>query len=262
MLAATVAAAMPATKGATMGRRAVCLLMVVFLAATALAGGVQERNALVTQLDVKLQLLAGRLSELEQHQSDLEQAWSRVEHLSSDLIRAHREGETLDSLKLRDADLRLAEAELLMHVAESQRLRGEVAALRSEVDVLRQRLEETGKAAGEGDPLTGRWKLAVEPGGLEGYADLELNGTLVTGVYHLSGGWYGSLKGTLVAGKVRLERIDSQLGFAAIFYGRLFTDEDPPRLQGTWEGTNLSAGLPSSGTWVATRVPERSPGTD
>ncbi len=245
-----------------MGRRAASFLLGLFLATTALAAGGGERNALATQLDVKLQLLNARMSELEEHQSDLEQAWSRVDHLSSDLVRAHREGETLESLKLRDADLRLAEAELLMHVAESQRLRAEVAALRGEVDLLRQRLAEATRAGGEGDPLSGRWKLAVEPGGLEGFVDLELDGTLVTGVYHLSGGWYGSLKGTLVAGKVRLERIDSQLGFAAIFYGRLFTHEDPPRLQGTWEGTNLTAGLPSSGTWVATKVPERPQGSE
>ena len=58
----------------------------------------------------------------------------------------------------------------------------------------------------------------VEPG-QEGVAHLNQRGTLVEGTYSLSGGFSGSFRGTFVAGKVRLERIDSQYGFAAIYYG-------------------------------------------
>jgi len=53
---------------------------------------------------------------------------------------------------------------------------------------------------------------------------------------------------------VRLERIDSQIGFAAIFYGRLVGRGENLRLQGNWEATQLASGLPSRGSWTATRV--------
>ena len=93
----------------------------------------------------------------------------------------------------------------------------------------------------------------VDPGGLEGEMELNLEGTLINGTYHLQGGWFGSFRGTLVSRRVRLERVDSKLGFTSIFYGEL-TEDDPPRLQGTWEGTHLSSGQPSGGTWVAEKI--------
>jgi hypothetical protein len=85
---------------------------------------------------------------------------------------------------------------------------------------------------------------------------LQQQGTLVTGTYSLSGGFSGSFRGTFVAGKVRLERIDSQYGFAAIFYGRPVGRGRNARLQGNWEATQLASGLPSLGTWSATRILE------
>jgi hypothetical protein len=122
-----------------------------------------------------------------------------------------------------------------------------IAAIEVEV----QRLEaDTG---GLDAPLTGPWRLIVEPG-QEGTAYIEQQGTLVSGTYILSGGFTGSFRGTFVAGKVRLERIDSQYGFAAIFYGRLVGRGRNARLQGNWEATQLASGLPSAGSWSARRV--------
>ena len=102
-------------------------------------------------------------------------------------------------------------------------------------------------------PLTGAWRVVVEPG-QEGVAYLQQQGTLVTGTYALSGGFSGSFRGTFVAGKVRLERIDSQYGFAAIYYGRLVGRGRNARLQGNWEATQLASGLPSMGSWTASRI--------
>jgi hypothetical protein len=87
-------------------------------------------------------------------------------------------------------------------------------------------------------------------------AFLQQQGTLVSGTYALSGGFSGSFRGTLVAGKVRLERIDSQIGFAAIFYGRLLGQGRNLRLQGNWEATQLASGLPSNGNWSARKTEE------
>jgi len=95
--------------------------------------------------------------------------------------------------------------------------------------------------------------VAVEPGALRGTFDLRLDGSVVTGVYQLSGGWRGSLRGTLIDGTVRLERIDSQQGFNAVYSGRLVTRGNEKRLEGTWDATNLAAGMPASGTWVGRR---------
>ncbi len=240
-----------------MVRRVFCSMAVVLLASTAVA--VAGSGGMAGQLELRLkldrELLTGRLKALEDIQTDLDQAWARVAHLSSDLARAHEEGESLQSLQLRENDLRLAEAELVAVIGQARELRSGLLALEEEIDLLERKLDALRRGGEEAeDPLSGRWTLTVEPGDMEGEVQLELDGTLVTGVYTLSGGWYGSLKGTLVSGKLRLERIDSQLGFAAIFYGELFADEDPPRIQGTWEATNLSAGLPSSGTWVARKI--------
>jgi hypothetical protein len=117
-------------------------------------------------------------------------------------------------------------------------------------------MERLASAFGEAEaPLTGTWALAVDPG-QEGTMFLQQQGTLVTGTYALSGGFSGSFRGTLVAGKVRLERIDSQIGFAAIFYGRLVGQGRNLRLQGNWEATQLATGLPSTGNWTARRVGE------
>ena len=104
-------------------------------------------------------------------------------------------------------------------------------------------------------PLTGTWRLVVEPG-QDGTAYFQQQGTLVTGTYALTGGFTGSFRGTLVAGKVRLERIDSQIGFAAIFYGRLVGQGRNLRLQGNWEATQLASGLASAGNWTGTKVRE------
>jgi len=95
----------------------------------------------------------------------------------------------------------------------------------------------------------------VEPGAMKGTFDLRLDGSLATGVYQLSGGWRGSLRGTLIDGSVRLERIDSQQGFCAVYTGRLVARGNEKRLEGTWEATNLAAGMPAAGTWMGRREP-------
>jgi hypothetical protein len=95
--------------------------------------------------------------------------------------------------------------------------------------------------------------VAVEPGGQRGTLDLKLDGTLVGGSYQLSGGFKGSLRGTFINGTLRVERIDTQLGFVAVFTGRLSWRDGEKRLEGAWESTNLSSGMPASGSWVARR---------
>ena len=234
---------------------AVCLVAGFALASTAV------RQSFEAELEVRQAILVQDLTEMTRQQAGVDEAWSRVSRLAADMLRAQQEGESAESLRLRDGDLRRAEAVLSMNLEEGQRLRRSITenlTLIQEMESLLERMGEGEEAAD--DPLSGDWDLVVEPGGLRGEMFLELSGTLVTGTYHLSGGWTGSMRGTLVSGQVRLERVDSQLGFAAVYYGSLETYGTIPRLEGMWEGTNLAVGLPSAGTWAATKSDITPPG--
>lgn len=232
-------------------------LMLVLVATTPLFAAQPVTQGLREQLRIQGELLRLDLEELEAQRAKMQEAWIRVERGAADLAAAQEDGESLESLKLRDEDLRQAEAELMMHLTAIQRIRRDVlvtqALLNATSDEIARLEQEVGP---EEDPLSGTWRVVLEPGGQEGLMFLQLDGTLVQGTYRLSGDWSGSLRGTLVSGKVRLERIDSQVGYAATLYGKLATRGNESRLEGTWEATQLSSGLPSGGSWIAERIRE------
>lgn len=206
------------------------------------------------QAEIEKRLLANDLTGLEKNQAELSQASARLMRLGDDLVRAEKEGEDLAGFQGRAADIARAEAEVARLIGSSQLLRTAIGVRRTVLDQLQaeiRRLEEAGQSTP--DDLTGRWNVAIEPGGLRGVFDLRLDGTLVTGVYQLSGGWKGSLRGTLIGENVRLERIDTQQGFVAVYNGRLVTRDGTRRLEGSWDSTNLAAGMPVAGSWVARR---------
>jgi hypothetical protein len=105
------------------------------------------------------------------------------------------------------------------------------------------------------DPVSGEWEVTIAPMDLTGKFVLSLSGTLISGTYQLSGGWKGSLKGTLVGNRVRLERIDAEQGFMAVYYGKL--DKETLTVQGTWESTLFTTGGPMGGNWIARKNRER-----
>lgn len=116
-------------------------------------------------------------------------------------------------------------------------------------------LEEESQSRRAGDPVTGRWVVIVDPGEQRGVFRMNLNGTIVSGEYTLEGGHAGSLRGTLVNDRLRLERVDSKLGFAAIFHGRLLREAG--QITGTWEATTFGTGAAGAGRWRASREEER-----
>jgi len=206
------------------------------------------------QREIEKRLLGADLAAMERIQEQLRGACDRLVRLGDDLLRAQKDGEDLGSFTARSADLRHAESEVNDLVVAAQQLRTTLGARRAYLDQVQaeiRRMEESGQATQ--DELTGRWLVAVEPGGFTGTFDLRLDGTLVTGVYQLSGGWKGSLRGTFIGGDLRLERIDSQQGFVAVYAGRLVSRETEKRIEGAWDATNLAAGMPASGTWIARR---------
>lgn len=221
-------------------------VVLVVLVASATSVAAQDVRALVA---VHTALLEASVDELEHSNGRLSEAWARVESAAGALVEAQRQGESLESLRLREEQLRTLEAELQMRLTEARTARRDVLTNQTVVEVAR------GLAPAERGPedlLTGTWNLNVQPD-LTGTAYLVQQGTLVSGTYELSGGWKGSFRGTLVANKVRLERIDSQLGFAAIFYGGVVENGENVVIQGRWEATQLATGMPSAGGWSAKR---------
>jgi len=215
-------------------------------------------DVLRLQVGVEKRLLAADYASLERLASQLRGASERMVRLAEDLLRAEKDGETIESFAARSADLRRAEVEVEELNASSRQVRATIAARRGLLVQVEAELKQLEEAAPAGrDDLSGKWIVAIEPGGLRGTFDLLLDGTLVSGVYQLSGGWKGSLRGTLVGGTVRLERIDAQLGFAAVYNAHLVTRGGEKRLEGTWDATNLAAGMPVSGTWVGRREASR-----
>jgi hypothetical protein len=114
---------------------------------------------------------------------------------------------------------------------------------------------EIGGKAKAPDVVSGRWTVLVEPGEQKGVFRMNLDGTLVSGEYTLDGGYSGSLRGTLVNDRLRLERVDSRLGFSAVYFGRL--TRDGGAITGTWEATTFGTGSAGGGRWRAVREEER-----
>jgi hypothetical protein len=162
-------------------------------------------------------------------------------------------------------DQALAGDSLALGVLEA--LRDELAATREGVRIAGERVDEEvrrlqdrlrrigfleaelGARGAARDPLSGRWRVHLEPPGTDGTFELRLAGTVVTGTYQLDNGTSGSLKGTLVDGKLRLERVDAHRGFDSVFEGSLAGNA----LSGTWTANELAAGEATRGQWTATR---------
>jgi len=152
-----------------------------------------------------------------------------------------------------------AAARLDLAAAESGRLRENVAERLRTLAVLggRAGAEAAAVPAGAID-LTGRWRVAVAPGGLLGTFRLDQDGAVLDGTYTLTDGSGGSLRGAVTGRRVRLERVDRTTGFDSIWEGEV--DPARRRIDGTWTPTILSSGGPGGGTWAA--VPAESPAAE
>lgn len=229
--------------------RSSTVILVVAVIAACLPAAQADAQDARTVATVHARLAAEGLTELEKQNGKLREAWGLVEAGNKAVIDAQRQGASVESLRAQIDELQEQEAQLLMRVVEVQRVRRELLANRAVVEAAGG---FGGSQTEQAGVLTGRWDLRVQPG-LKGTMYLVQQGTLVNGTYELSGGWTGSVRGTLVGNKIRLERIDSQLGFVAIYYGEVNLAADPDAIQGRWEATQLASGLPSAGGWSATR---------
>jgi hypothetical protein len=244
---------------------AASLLVAVALAEPARPAGPPRDDSVLVVLSISLEMeRKGALEDLE----DFDRATNRLARAEGDLTaavqkygRLVKEG-GVGRQALLNAEDAVADAEgrvrgeqerrrsLAVRIGERVR---RIAALREEI--LRRR--EAGKSAE--DPISGRWDVTVNPGPSHGVFRLVLDGTLVWGEYTLDGGFRGSIRGTFVADRLSLERIDSELGLDARFWGAL--NRSQKKITGTWEQTALAPSVgPVAGSWTAVPAKETEEG--
>lgn len=160
--------------------------------------------------------------------SDLEETWEQVNE-------ARARYRSLSE----SADRKLVMVEQLLRQREA--LGAQVADLSARVPV-------------EEGVLSGEWEVVWRPQNLRGTFYLDQSGTLVTGQYRLGPRRTGSLRGTFVGNKIRLERVDSERGRDAELEGYLSSDGS--RIEGTWQAFEMVQGGLPRGQWVARRVEE------
>jgi hypothetical protein len=174
-----------------------------------------------------------------------------------------RLGEVLKRLDqaLAGEALTLGALEALDDQARAARLAAQSAAERvdRQVERVEERMRRIAFLSGEGrtrtaqqNPLTGRWRVSVDPGGRAGTFELRQSGTVVTGRYRMEGGGEGSLHGTYAQGVLKIDRIDARGGRDITFLGNV--DEAAGQITGVWQGRELARGEPAYGGWSAVRV--------
>jgi hypothetical protein len=210
-------------------------------------------DVLLLSLDMERKRAADDAEEFERSSERLARAEADFAAAVGRLARLVRDGSaertTLDGAldAVEDARARVqVQQDRRRGIAESLAERGQrTAALREEIAKRREGLRVPS------DPVTGRWDVAINPGNRRGTMRLSLDGTLVSGDYVLDGGFRGSLRGTFVGDRLALDRIDSERGFDAKFYGRV-TGGAARRIAGTWEATVIAPATgPSAGTFSA-----------
>jgi hypothetical protein len=225
------------------------------------AVGSRTESAIETlqlSLDLERKARAEELDELERTTARLGRAESAAVVARGRLIQLLREWDA-DAEGLEAADETIAEAEARVHALEERRgaqaqhllERGRRIALLSD-EIARRRTATRGAA----DPISGRWEVVINPGARHGTYRLSLDGTLVSGEYTLDGNFRGSLRGTYVGDKLSLQRIDSERGIDANFYGRVTPAQK--KVVGTWEATAIAPSVgPAAGTWGGNLQPDR-----
>ncbi len=157
---------------------------------------------------------------------------------------------TLDRIEELARRQETARAEVEAAASESRDRLAEVVALRRRKGILENELTRLrGAPANLPDPLSGTWRMTLEPGGRQALLDLDLDGTVVRGTLGLADGSFGSVRGTFVDGALRLERVAAEKGLDLILEGRF--DPRSGTLTGAWRPVVLGRGEPAGGTWSA-----------
>lgn len=214
--------------------------------------------ALRTELALQRRLLAQDLLRYSDVRDSERQRWRQVDDLKTELDIALaadellRESEALTEVRLLEVRLESAVGEAEGATLQARELRRQIVERLRKVHLLEDELERLEPAEEAlSDPLTGRWEVTYKPDLVTGVFDLVLDGTQVAGRYRSSNGRRGSLRGRFTGRDLRLERVDRERGFDAVFEGSLDPERD--RLTGFWRPTDLSGGAAGGGDWWAER---------
>jgi hypothetical protein len=230
-------------------------LMVLLLPSVALSSITLSR-LLESEIKLERKLLDGDIVALNFAYRSWTKSVGRVTELQDSLLQATK-SDRVTAAAIDDLVQQIA-AEMALSMSYShqvQILNERILNRRQRIEVLDDERSSSQAQEEAEDPLSGDWEVAVSPPDMAGKFTLSLSGSLISGTYQLSGGWKGSLKGTLVGNRIRLERIDTEQGFMAVYYGKL--DREALTIQGTWESTLFTTGGPMTGNWTARRVRER-----
>jgi hypothetical protein len=201
-----------------------------------------EADALVIELD--------RLNRL---RSRRDQALDVLASLYADLDLVFNTAEGRDrpdEMEALEESLRMAELRVQMLGDEGRDLRQRIESRRSRLLALIERTDQLiATLPDDTDSITGVWDVRFVPTGEHGVFTLFQSGTVLNGEYALSGGWHGSLQGTVVGGKMFLERIDAVKGRFSTLTGEL--NAAGTAVRGTWTERDLTANRPTDGSWLA-----------
>ena len=230
-------------------------LLVLLIPALALPNITLSR-LLESEIKLEKKLLDGDLANLAFAYRSWNRSVARVAELQDSLMAAAK-AEKITAQSIDDLVQQIASEMALAgsYQNQIQILNERILSRQQRIEVMDdQRLTSIVQEEAE-DPVSGEWEVTQAPQDLTGKFTLSLSGTLISGTYQLSGGWKGSLKGTLVGNRVRLERIDAEQGFMAVYYGKL--DKETLTITGTWESTLFTTGGPMNGNWTARKNRER-----
>lgn len=210
-------------------------------------------------LRLENELLAEDLTEFAQAQRDVAAARSATDSRERRLVAAlGADSIQLDTLPALREAVDTARNELGVATDTLDRLWWRIDERLRRIERLQDQVERGAERVRENLPLQGRWRVTMRSGSpsdqgatLNGTFLLRQRGTEITGTYTFGNGTSGSLEGTFVDRKLRLERVDSVRGFDRIFQAEMSNSGDS--LEGTWQPTILSDGGPGGGTWTAAR---------
>lgn len=232
------------------------ILIFVFLLNLNLFGDLTLSKLLDSEIKLEKKLLETDLSNLSFLYKNWKAKVNNVSELQGTMMNAIQgEGTNPqafeDLLQQISVELALAQS----YGSQIQMLNERIWARQKRIEIMEMEKSESKIREEEADPLSGEWQVQIMPQDLKGKFTLKLSGTLISGTYELSGGWKGSLKGTLVGNRIRLERIDAEQGYVAIYYGKV--DLENFTLSGTWESTLFTTGGPMTGNWTGRKVREQ-----
>ncbi len=250
-----------------MARSSLTALLLAALALPGLSSAATARSeaaldSLLVAVDLEKRARVSDVEELDSLTGQVARAQDAASGRRARLVSLAKEQDT-DATALLDAEDAVLEAEARLRALEERRrsVASRLVDRTRRIVFLSEEIARRRSGARTGtDPVTGRWSVVVDPGNRRGTMRLSLDGTIVSGEYVLDGGFRGSVRGTFVSDKLSLQRIDSERGFDANFYGRVNAAQK--RIGGTWESTTYAPlDGPAGGTWSATLAPDREDST-